>query len=185
MQGTHPDHAATGQSGFPSTTAAGPEKAPPGTRRKRRAARQPSYGLKLADQARARAAMQLLFGVRVHHCAGVRKLCCIIVRHRGGAVPMDRLAQVRMVQRFVEMAAPAPDALHDCSLPMPPLKTPGVAMRDAMRRAREYHAPPGWFERYGRCGVPRVMGAPRDATVQSQEADTQAQVVQPETAEAA
>ena len=44
--------------------------------------------------------------------------------------------------------------------PMQPLRPPGIAMREAVRRAREYHAHPGWYERYGSVGLAaNVSGA--------------------------
>ena len=144
---------------------------PPAPLRKRGAWRagrrpRPPGGLKAGEHERARGMIQRLFDIRLHHRVGVRRLCRIIVEQRGGALPMDRLEQLRMVRRFIGGGAARPhepvashQAEHDCSLPMLPLKPPGIAMREAMRRAREYHAHPGWFERYGGCGVPRSAAA--------------------------
>jgi hypothetical protein len=120
----------------------------------------PTYGLGAAEHARARTLIERLFGARLGASASLRRLARAITRHRGGAVPIDRVEQVWLVRRFVEEGAAELEAEDGweggaelCRAPMPPLKPPGIAMQDAMRRAREYHATPGWYERYGKVGL--------------------------------
>jgi len=122
--------------------------------------RRTTYGLGAVERARARLLIERLLGVRVGPMAGVRRLARIIVRSRGGALPIDRLEQVWLVRRFVEEGAAELDAAEEWeggpdlrNRPMQPLKPPGVAMQDAVRRAHAYHAIPGWYERYGKVGL--------------------------------
>jgi len=122
--------------------------------------RRTTYGLGAAERGRARLLIERLLRVRVGPMAGLRRLARIIARGRGGAVPIDRLEQVWLVRRFVEEGAAELEAAEEWeggpdlrNRPMQPLKPPGIAMQDAVQRARAYHAIPGWYERYGKVGL--------------------------------
>lgn len=88
--------------------------------------------------AEVRARIASVWYVHMHSRTSVESCARVICDHKGLAVPSTKDDQMALCEAFLKEPLPSSE------LPkMVPLKPPSVAMKDAIAKARAYHAMPG------------------------------------------